>query len=238
MKIRYTKFFVIALLFIFLITFPVLSQSTSYRATVNRFGGSQIGKTIQAGTPNDLANRIYTAIRPSNSPLPKINISMGTVNLSAFRNTVQSKGISADYYEFIGGATVSKSPWQQINISSIRPSSTIYGVLFSKNGYRSVTVTQIPFRVRIIKNGDPILQFNSLVTTLVDGSIIDYTLDTNNSGIQSEWLNQHIESRDSRLRLRVLSDLDRQMINNCRSMPMVQQDCPSPPKYSIRLFRG
>jgi hypothetical protein len=175
MKTRYIRFFVIAVLFILLITLPILSQSTSYKATVSRFGSSQIGKTIQVRTPNDLANRIYTAIRPSSSPLPKINISLGTVNLSAFRNTVQSKGISADYYEFIGGGTAFKSPWNPINVSSIRPSSKTYGVLLNKNRYFPVK-TQIPFRVRGTKNGDPTLQFDRLAETLVDGIIIDYTL--------------------------------------------------------------
>jgi hypothetical protein len=242
MKIRHIRFSIFTSLLIFFITFPVLSQSRSYRATVSRFGGGQIGQVIQAGTPNDLANRLYTVIRSSSEPLPKINISLGTVSLSTFSNTVQAKDISTVYYEFIGGGSkLSKSPWDLVNVSSIRSSIKTYGVLLSKKSY--FMTTQIPFRVQGMKNGVPILKFDRLSTTLVDGTIIDYTLDTGNSGINSKWLNQNLESRDSRLRSTVRSAFEFEMIEPCSRHPAQQGGggCSSPkpkPKYSIQLSRN
>lgn len=97
MKLRHLKFSIIALLSIFLIVFPALSQSTSYKATVNRFDGSQVGPTIRASISNQIADGIYAVIRPSGNPLPQINISLGTVTLNTFQNTIRSKGVSVQY---------------------------------------------------------------------------------------------------------------------------------------------
>lgn len=238
MKLRHLKFSIIALLSIFLIVFPALSQSTAYTATVNRFNGSQVGQTIRASTPNQLADRIYPVIRPGN-PLPKINISLGTVTLKTFQNTIRSKGVSAQYYEFIegnGSVFVSKSPWNLIDVSSVRSSSATYGVVLWRNGYSSQG--QIPFRVTGMQGGSPALRFDRSSVTLQDGRNIDFTVEAGNSGINSPWLGQYLKSKDSRLSLRALSDFDIQQMQKCKNFPMIQEECPTPPDYSIRLSRG
>ena len=240
MKIRHIRFSVFTSLLIFIITLPVLSQSASYRATVSRYSGSQIGQTIQAGTPIDLANRIYAVIRPSNSPLPKINISLGTVNLSTFRNTVQSKGISANYYEYIKVQSVSKPSWDliELSLSSVRPSSKIYAVSLRKNGY--LMTATIPFRVTGTRKGDPILKFDRLKEILEDGTFFWYALDIGNSGVQSDWLIKNIRSRDSRLNLLERSHFQCERSSEGSATKPVQGGniCFSPPKYLIRLSRS
>lgn len=235
MKLRYLKFFIIALLSIFLIVFPALSQSTAYTATVNRFNGSQVGQTIRASTPNQLAERIYPVIRPGNL-LPEINISLGTVTLNTFQSTIRSKGLSAEYYEFIQGGTSSKTPWNSINVSSVSSSSATYGVVLWKNGYSNPG--HIPFRVTGMQGGSPALRFDRSSVTLQDGRNIDFTVEVGNSGINSTWLGQYLKSKDSRLSLRVLSDFDIQRMQICRNNPMIQEECPTPPNYLIRLSRG
>jgi hypothetical protein len=238
MKLRHLKFGIIALLSIFLFMYPALSQSTSYTAIVNRFSGGQVGQTIRATTPNQLADSIYAVIRPSKKLLPAINISLGTVNLSQLQNTIRSKGVSALYYEFDPQSIwTGKSSWKLINVSSVKSRNKTYGLEFSKSGYRRIE-EPLPFTVIGMQGTSPNLRFDNSAVTLIDETEIGFTLDTGNSGIKSPWLDQYLKSKDSRLRLRVLSDLEIQDIQICISNPPnIQEKCPTPPDYLIRLSR-
>jgi hypothetical protein len=233
MKLRYLKFPIIALLSIFLIVFPALSQSRSYAATINRFGDSQVGQTIRASTANKIADGIYAVIRPSSNPLPKINISLGTVSLNKLQETIRSKGVSAKYYEYIQGGTNFKDPWNPINVSSLRASSKVYGVSLSRKGYSDTE--EISFKVTAMQGGSPALRFDRSSVSLVDGTKIDFTIEAGNSGINPTQIGSLLSQRDSRLHLRVLSDLEIQDIQNCRNQPQRQQQCTIPPDYSIKL---
>lgn len=237
MKFRYVKFFIIGLLSIFLITLPALSQSISYTATVNRFAGSQVGQTLRASTPNQIADRIYTLIKPSRNPLPKITISLGTVNLSKLQSSIRAKGVSAQYYEYIQGVDFSKDPWKLINVSSIQSSSKTYGILIGKNGYLNPK-QPISFKLLGMQGGSKKLRFDRSSQTLVDGTEISFTVETGNSGIKIDWLGQYLRAKDSRLRLRVLSDWQIEDIQICKNNPAIQRECTRPPNYSIRLSRS
>lgn len=229
MKLSHLKFSVITLLSVFLIVFPALSQSASYTATINRFRGVQVGQTIRANTPNNLADSIYAVIRPSGNPLPKISISLSTDSLSTLQKTIRSKGVSAQYFEFgQGNIWTGKSPWNLVNVSSIQSTSATYGVSFAKSGYMSSQ--PIPFRVTRMQNGSPRIRFDRSSETLVDSISIGYTVDAGNSGIKINWFEQYLR-KDSRLRLFPIET------NECMNQsPNSQSGCPL--HYSIRLSRG
>jgi hypothetical protein len=158
---------------------------------------------------------------------------LGTVSLNKLQETIRSKGVSAKYYEYIQGGTNFKDPWNPINVSSLRASSKVYGVSLSRKGYSDTE--EISFKVTAMQGGSPALRFDRSSVSLVDGTKIDFTIEAGNSGINPTQIGSLLSQRDSRLHLRVLSDLEIQDIQNCRNQPQRQQQCTIPPDYSIKL---
>jgi hypothetical protein len=199
LKFKSQYFVPITLLSLFLSITPALSQ-VLYKATVNSQNGGQTAQVAHSSDVNKLANSIYKLIKPQANRRPNITVSLGTVNLNTFQNSLRSKGISAEYYEFLGSPSFSKSGWQStepINMSSVRSRSTFYGVVLTKSGYGGTE--KIPFKVTEIRNNTPIVKFDRSQINLKDGTTITFTIDAGNSGLNPTLVGKLVTEKDSRL---------------------------------------
>jgi hypothetical protein len=152
-------------------------------------------------------------------------VSLGTVDLNTFQNSLRSKGISAQYYEYLGSSSFSKSPWQQINISSAQSKSKSYGMVLTKSGYTETS--QIPFKVTELRNNTPTFKFDRSKISLSDGTTITFTIDAGNSGLDSTQLGTVLTRQDSRLSmLKSRSNYSNASpVDRCVYQPQIQEPC-------------
>jgi hypothetical protein len=199
----------------------------SYRITINEPNGTPASQPFNSSTDiNQLVESIYQIIKPSGNPRPTINILLGSTNLKEFQNLVESKGVSAEYYEFpLGGSTLFKNFGEKINSSSVRSPDKNYGVVLGKSGYSETEVK--PFKVTQIANNIPILRFIHSQVILRDQEGISFILDTSNSGLDSNEIADAISSKDNRLSKSFYRDLQeyQSCLEDIRRNPQVQSDC-------------
>jgi len=222
MKSKPYYFVPVTLLSLFISITPALSQ-VLYKATVSRPNGGQSAQVASNSDLNQLANSIYKLIKPQGNRRPNVTVSLGTVDLNTFENLLRSKGISAQYYEHLGSSSFSKSPWQKINIPSVRSKSKSYGMVLTKSGYTGTA--QIPFNVMDLRNNTPIFKFDRSQVNLKDGTTITFTIDAGNSGLNPTQLGTVLTRQDSRLSMLEFHSNTRNVSDISNVMPRDPMGC-------------
>ena len=221
-------------------TDPTVSSSTKsqalYKAVVIsskslRSTGRIIGQVSSSRNIEELANSIYPLIKPPGDPSPEITIPLGTTSLINFSQSIKSKGVSVQFYEFSTSTSSGgfKNPWIPISASSVQPGNKSYAMALGKSGYSATT--EIPFRMFSDNDNVSMLKFDREETSLEDWIRIFFYVDPGASGDQNTVMQlvKTLRKKDSRLRPIVQS--------TCADIPpQMQQGC-DPLKYIIRLSR-
>ncbi len=222
MKFKPYYFVPVTLLSLFVSITPALSQ-VLYKATVSRPNGGQSAQITTSSDVNELANSIYKLIKPQGNRRPNVTVSLGTVDVKKFQNSLRSKGISAQYYEYLGSSPFTKSPWQDINISSVQSKSKSYGMVLTKSGYTGTS--QIPFKVTELRNNTPTFKFDRSKVSLSDGTTITFTIDAGNSGLDSTELGTVLTRQDSRLSMLEFHSNTSNVNDTSNAMPRDPMGC-------------
>jgi hypothetical protein len=206
--------------------------SPTYSAVVSKFQGSQVGQVAPAGTMVQLANGIYRLIKPPVKPLPDLKVSLGTITLNTFQNSLRAKGITAQYYESLEAPRPGKPDWNPINVSSVSSLSKFYAVRLSKRGYSDTE--EIPFRVVSAQGENSNLRFDRVSETLKDGTIIILAVDPGSSGVDPQQVGDPLSRIDSRL---VWYSMESVLESIQRCQGPIQCDSIRP-TYSVKIQRN